>query len=80
MPVNRWLRLWRLRDRAQATWTNQLEQALVRAGVDDARTAALGLVASADGLWLRHRLEGHSLGRADALAAAIRVADALLGS
>lgn len=72
--------LRRLRDRAQATWTNQLEQALVRAGVDDARTAALGLVASADGLWLRHRLEGHSLGRADALAAAIRVADALLGS
>lgn len=72
--------LRRLRDRAQATWTDQLEQAFVRAGVDDAGTAALGLVASADGLWLRHRLEGHSLGRADALAAAIRVADALLGS
>ncbi len=58
----------------------QLTDAFSASGVAEPDVAALGLMATADGLWLRQRLDEQSMPREVALAAALQVADELLNS
>ena len=70
--------LRRIREQAYERWTSQLAGAFDAAGCADPVIAARGLLAAADGLWLRHRLEPSMMTRRDAEEAALAVATALL--
>ncbi|MEM7325715.1 MAG: TetR family transcriptional regulator C-terminal domain-containing protein [Actinomycetota bacterium] len=72
--------LRRLRDRSQDRWLDQLAAAFAASDVAEPELAAVGLLAAADGLWLRQRLDDRAMSRNQALAATVRIADALLSS
>lgn len=60
-----------IREQAYERWTRQLIAALAAAGVERPEDAAAGLLALADGLWLRHSLEPDAMPRHRAEAVAL---------
>lgn len=69
-----------VREQAYERWRDQLLSAFMRTNVSDARRAADGVLALADGLWLRHRLEPSAMPRVEAERTAVEVAQVLLNS
>lgn len=67
-----------IRERAHALWRSQLRAAFDKSGVQDAVVAADGVLAAADGLWLRHRLEPAAMVREHAQMTALAIARAVL--
>ncbi len=67
-----------IRDWATQQWEDQLTRAFAAAGTPDPTMAAAGVLAAADGLWLRSGLD-RSLTSAQLCATVQRVASALLG-
>lgn len=69
-----------VREQAYERWRDQLTSAFMRTNVSDARRAADGMLALADGLWLRHSLEPNAMSRAEAERTAVAVAQTLVKS
>ena len=71
--------LRKLREATQARWTEQLTQAYQASGVADPEQAARATLATADGLWLQHRLADAPDDTTSPATVVLRVVEALLG-
>ena len=72
--------LCEVRSATQDRWLRQLEKAFAGCGVSSPTSAANAVLAAADGLWLRQRVDEQQMSRVEAESTVLAVAEALLAT